>query len=180
MIYRYGELKDKGLDNYNIKKKVEQKQLFKIEKGLYSDKKTYSQLEYIVKKYPNIIFTSESAFFYLELTDVIPSKYFVATPNNVSKIDNKKIEQIFMSNHLFEIGKIQKNYNNVKINIYNRERMLIELIRNKNSITFDYYKEIINNYREIADELDMSLLADYLEYFTNGKSIFKIIHREVF
>ena len=58
MIYRYGELKDKGLDNYNIKKKVEQKQLFKIEKGLYSDKKTYRQLEYIVKKYPNIIFTS--------------------------------------------------------------------------------------------------------------------------
>lgn len=48
-----------------------------------------------------------------------------------------------MTNHLFEIGKSQINYNNVQINIYNKERMLIELIRNKNTIPFDYYKEII-------------------------------------
>lgn len=38
MIYKYGELKDKGLNNYNIGKKVENKELYKIEKGLYSDK----------------------------------------------------------------------------------------------------------------------------------------------
>ena len=85
-----------------------------------------------------------------------------------------------MANHLFKIGKSQINYNNVQINIYNKERMLIELVRNKNSIAFDYYKEIIINYREIADEIDMSLLAEYLEKFTNGKNIFEIIHREVF
>lgn len=38
--------------------------------------------------------------------------------------------------------------------------MLIELIRNKNTFAFDYYKEIISNYRKIANEIDMSLLAD--------------------
>ena len=85
-----------------------------------------------------------------------------------------------MANHFFETGKSELNYNNVKINIYNKERMLIELIRNKNTISFDYYKEIIGNYREIVDEIDMSLLADYLECFANGKNIFEIIHREVF
>lgn len=85
MIYKYRELKDKGLDNYNISKKVENKELYKIEKGLYSDTEKYNHLEYIVKKYSNTIFTSESAFFYLGLTDVIPNKYFLATPNNVVK-----------------------------------------------------------------------------------------------
>lgn len=174
------ELKGKGLDNYNISKKVENKELYKIEKGLYSDTEKYNHLEYIVKKYPNSIFTLESAFFYLGLTDYIPSKYFLATKHNAKKIVNDKIEQIFMANHFFETGKSELNYNNVKINIYNKERMLIELIRNKNAITFDYYKEIIGNYREIADEIDMSLLADYLENFSNGKNIFEIIHREVF
>ncbi len=34
------------------------------------------------------------------------------------------------------------------INIYDKERMLIELIRNKNQMAFDYYKEIISNYRK--------------------------------
>ena len=161
-------------------KKVENKELYKIESGLYSNTEKYNPLEYIVKKYPNSIFTSESAFFYLGLTDYIPSKYNLATKHNAKKIENDKINQIFMANHLFEIGKSELNYNNVTVNIYNKERMLIELIRNKNVFGFDYYKEIITNYREIADEIDMSLLADYLEKFTNGKNIFEIIHREVF
>lgn len=180
MIYKYGELKDKGLDNYNISKKVANKELHKIESGLYSDTEKYNPLEYIVKRYPNSIFTSESAFFYLGLTDYIPSKYFLATKHNAKKMLNDKIEQIFMANHLFEIGKSQINYNNVQINIYNKERMLIELIRNRNTFAFDYYKEIISNYRECADEINMSLLADYLECFANRKNIFEIIHREVF
>ena len=180
MIFSYKELKNQGLDNYKINKKLENKELYKIEIGLYSDTEKYNQLEYVVKKYPNSIFTSESAFFYLGLTDYIPSKYFLATKHNAKKIENDKIEQIFMANHFFETGKTEMNYNNVNINIYNKERMLIELVRNKNSIAFDYYKEIISNYREIADEIDMSLLAEYLEKFTNGKNILEIIHREVF
>ena len=180
MIYTHKELKNKGMSNYNINKKVENKDLYKIENGLYSDTEKYNQLEYIVKKYPNSIFASESAFFYLGLTDYIPSKYFLATKHNAKKIENGKIEQIFIANHFFEIGKSQINYNNIQINIYDKERMLIELIRNKNIFAFDYYKEIINNYREIADEIDMSLLTDYLECFANGKNIFEIIHREVF
>ena len=31
MIYTHRELKDKGLDNYNINKKVKNKELYKIE-----------------------------------------------------------------------------------------------------------------------------------------------------
>ena len=71
-------------------------------------------------------------------------------------------------------------YNNVKINVYNKERMLIELIRNRNLMQFDYYKEIISNYRECVDEIDMSMLADYLKKFTNEKNIFEVMQREVF
>ena len=56
MIYKYGELKGKGLDNYNISKKVANKELYKIEKGLYSDTEKYNHLEYIVKKYPKYYF----------------------------------------------------------------------------------------------------------------------------
>ena len=171
MIYTHRELKNKGLDNYNINKKLKKKELYKIEKGLYSEAKAYNHLEYIVKKYQNSILTSESAFFYLGLTDYIPSRYFLATKNNAIKIENEKVKQIFTSDNLFEIGKSELYYNGVKIKIYNKERMLIELVRNKNSIEFDYYKEIINNYREIADELDINLLTNYLEYFSNGKKI---------
>ena len=45
---------------------------------------------------------------------------------------------------------------------------------------FDYYKEIISNYRDIAYELDMTKLEEYLDYFNNGNNLFAIIQREVF
>ena len=180
MIYSYKELKDKGLDGYNINKKVKNKELYKIDKGVYSDTKDYNRLEYVVKKYHNVIFTNESAFFYLGLTDSIPSKYFVASAHNSKKITKDSIKQLFMSNSLFEIEKSQIVYNGVKINIYNRERMLIELVRNRNKISFDLYKEIINNYRDIEEKINMKLLTEYIKNFSNKRKIFEVISREVF
>lgn len=47
---------------------------YQIEKGIYSDKKNVHYLEVIAKKYPQAIITRESAYYYHNLTDVIPDK----------------------------------------------------------------------------------------------------------
>ena len=47
------------------------------------------------------------------------------------------------------------------IRVYNRERMLIELLRNKATIPFDLYKEILLNYRKILPKLDIQKIQDY-------------------
>ena len=41
-----------------------------------------------------------------------------------------------------------------EVNIYDKERMLIELVRNKKNIPYDMYKEIVNNYRKIIESLN--------------------------
>ena len=179
MIYSYKELK--ALNNQKqIKKLLETKELFRIEKGYYSDRKHYDNLELITKKYPNAIFTAESAFFYWGLTDYIPDKYYLATANNIKSIQDDNIKQFFITNDFFEIGKTKLNYNGVEINIYDKERMLIELAKNKNIIAYDYYKELIIIYRNILEDLDISKLAKYLKHFKNGDNILETIHREVF
>ena len=66
------------------------------------------------------------------------------------------------------------------INIYDRERLLIELIRKKKQIPFDYYKEIISNYRAIVDELDMYKIEEYLTLFKNDINLSNILQMEVF
>ena len=58
--------------------------------------------------------------------------------------------------------------------------MLIELIKNKNNISYDYYKEIIGNYRKIKNELDIYKLQEYTSVYFNGEKIMKIIQDEVF
>ncbi len=41
-------------------------------------------------------------------------------------MNDKNIKQVFIPNDLFEFGKTQIEVENVKINIYDEERMLVE------------------------------------------------------
>lgn len=181
MIYKYSELLKKGIYNSDIeiKKAINEKKLFKTDFGLYSDKKINSKLEIMSKKYENYIFNSDSAFFYHGLTDNIPLKYYIASKRGSQKIKNEDIVQTFMDDKYFEIGDTFIFYNNVKLRIYDKERMLIELVRNKNSISYDMYKEIINNYRNIINSLNLLKLQDYLNKFKDGEKYLKIIQEEV-
>ncbi len=43
---------------------------------------------------------------------------------------------------LYNLGKTEIDYEGIKINIYDKERMLINLDRNKNKLGYDLYKEI--------------------------------------
>ena len=181
VIYRYKELIKNGIYNNDkkIKEALVEQKLFKIEYGLYSDKKNNSKLEIISKKYENLIFNSDSAFVYHGLTDNIPLKYYLASGRKSRKINDNDIVQSFIEEKYFDIGDSFIYYNNIKIRIYDKERMLIELVRNKNKISYDMYKEIINNYRDIIDSLNILKLQGYLEKFNDGEKYMKIIQEEV-
>lgn len=180
MIINYKEALKKYGNKYKLIKAIENKEIYKIEKGYYSDTKYYSQIEYITKKYPKAIFTFQSAYLYLGLSDYIPSEYYIATTRNSKSITLNNVKQTYESLKYFGLGKTSLSVNGVAINIYDKERMLIELVRRQNKIPFDYYKEIITIYRDIIDELDMNKLMDYIEVFDNSESILETLNREVF
>lgn len=180
MIYNYKEVKEKYKTYYKINKALKEKEIYKIEKNIYADTQNVNYLEIISKKYPNAIFTMDSAFYFHNLTDVIPSKINLAIERNSSRIKDNKINQVLTIKKLFEIGKTQINIEGVTINIYDKERMLIELIRSKKQIAFDYYKEIISNYRKIINKLDISKIEEYIEMFPHEEHIYESLQREVF
>lgn len=180
MLYNYSELLAKYQSDYQIKKAVNKKEIYKIEKGIYSDVLSVHYLEIINKKYPYAVITSFSAYYYYNLTDVIPDKIYLSTDRNNRMIYSNKIKQIRMKDELYNLGKTQIEYEGIKINIYDKERMLIDLARNKNQIGYDLYKEIIANYRKQVTTLDTQKIEEYLQYLVNGDKIFEIIQDEVF
>ena len=139
MLYFRNELDKNKYSTYQLNKAIKEKKMFKVDKGLYSDIEFVNPLDIINKKYPNAIFTSDSAYYFHDLTDVIPDYFYLATKRTDSRINDKNIKQVFIPNDLFELGKTQAEIENVKVNIYDEERMLVELIRKKNTIPFDYY-----------------------------------------
>jgi len=180
MLYFRSELLDKYDSTYKLKKALKNNEIFKVQNGLYSDKKYVGTVEIISKKYPNAILTSGSTFYYQDLTDVIPNVYYLATSRNFTRIKDKNIKQIFVPNKILNIGTTTMKIENAKVNIYNKERMLVELVRKKNQIPFDYYKEIIANYRRCIDTLDVYKIQEYIAIFPNEVSLFDTIQREVF
>ena len=179
MLLSYQECIEKYGTDYKIKKSVQDGELFVMEKGIYSDKRYVSELEIISKKYPNAILTLNSAFYYYGLTDTIPSFYHVATPKNARKISDARVKQIYENSEAFDMGKTIINYEGIDILIYNKERLLVELIRNKHKFSFDLYKELINNYRKIIHELDISVITEYVYELPKKKMVMEIIRREV-
>lgn len=67
----------------------------------------------------------------------------------------KSIYQIRMQNKLYELGITTIEYDGTIIKIYDKERLLIDLARNKNQIVYDLYKEIVTSYREKVDLINM-------------------------
>ena len=179
MVYTYKECIELFGSHYALAQAISLKKIFKIKEGIYSNAKKPKLLEIFVKEHNDAVFTLESAFYYFGISDVIPDNYVVATDKDASKYKENYIQQYFINGGLINIGVTQITYNGVNIKIFNKERLLIELIRYKNKIPFDYYKEIINYYRNHLNDIDLSLVAEYLDSFPKKKLITKTIQLEV-
>ena len=180
MVYNYQEVLKIFGNRNNLEVAIKNRKIYRIDRGIYSDNKVVNPLIVVSKKYPKAIITMDSAFYYYDLTDIIPNKVYLATNRKSNCIKNEKIEQIFMSQEILTQGKTQVIIDDCLVNIYDKERLLIELIRKKGKIPFDYYKEIINNYREIKEALDMYKIEEYVSLFKNKFSLYDILQREVF
>ena len=86
MLYSYSQCIEMLGTDRKIKKAIHNGQLFKIEKGIYSDTKYVSELAVISMKYPNAIFTLNSAFYYHALSKLTISVF--AIPNDIIMSNN--------------------------------------------------------------------------------------------
>ncbi len=179
MILTYQECIDKYGNDYQVKKEIGSGKLFMKEKGIYSTLRNASELDVIMRKYPKAVCTGKSAFYFHSLTDVIPDYYYLATRRTDTRIRDPRVRQSFLKDDIFENGIMEMQYNNSNIRIYDRERMLVELMRFRSKIPMDYYKEIIQNYRRLSYELDFGLVEDYADMFKNGARLMNMIQMEV-
>jgi len=179
MLLSYYDCEVKYGNQYQIKKALETERLYKIQPGIYAYAPQVSDLEIISFKYEQAVFTMDSAFYYHNLTDVIPDKYHLATSKDAYKIGSRRIKQHFHRDKTFSIGKTTILHGSTTIRIYNKERMLIELIRNKKSLPFDYYKGIIKSYRSIVQTMDIESLQKYIISFPKQNHIWEAIELEV-
>lgn len=171
-------LKKYGSD-YFIRQNINMGKLHRMDKHLFSENAHVPEWAVVTRKYPKAIVTMLSAFYHYELTDVIPDVYDLATDRDASKIADGRVRQFFVPKNIFKTGLTSAERSGYSFRIYNRERMLIELLRYKNKLPFDLYKEILRNYRKIIRQLDIQKIQDYALAAPKSSMILNALQMEV-
>lgn len=180
MFFSYKECIERFKNDYFLEKALSESKLYKVEKGIYSDTPTWRDIAFIAYKNKNAVFTMNSAFYYQDLTDSIPENYYLGTHRDAAKIKDSNVKQYFYPDETLMLGVEEKTVYGTLIKVYSKERMLVELIRHKNKLPFDYYKEIISNYRNKVYELDEEWFEENISKFPASKKIFDTIQLEVY
>ena len=158
---------------------MNRKEIFKIERGIYADKPHVSPFSILYKKYPEGILTLDTAYFIHGLTDVVPTKIYFATRRNATRLSNPSIIQVYSDDRFLDAGKTNMLYEGEPIQIYNLERLLVEVMRCSRSMALDYYKEIIISFRKCINQLDIHRVEEYIMLFERNNYLFDILQREV-
>ena len=164
---------------YQLAKAIERQEIFKIDEGVYSSDRFVSPSAVACFKYPNAVITMLDAFFYYGMTDTIPEKTDIAIPSSSRAPISESITVHYSPKGFHEQGIIIADDGGYPIRIYSKERMLIELLRNKNSIPYDLYKEVVLQYRSRIYSLDMRWIQDTLDGFPKADLIMRRLDEEI-
>ena len=165
--------------DYYIRQRVEAGELHRIGKGIFAEESFVPELALISWKYPKAVLTMLSAFYHYGLTDVIPDQYDLATDRDAAKIADPRIHQYFVPKESLLLGATSAEERGISFQIYDRERMLVELLRYKSKLPFDLYKEVLLNYRRIMPQLDIQKIQDYALAVPKSNMILNALQMEV-
>ena len=178
MIYSYSDLISIEKNERKAREAIASFKYRKIAPGLYTDSANgENYLNVIFNRYENITVTMQTAFEYYDLTDLNYGRYTIAFPHGSRIVKDEKMKQFFVEKDIYDIGRVKVKKNGFEFYIYNKERLLIELVRNKAKLPYDYYKEIVNSYRSLIrdGQIDTGLLLKYAKAFKRGNNIIEKI-----
>ena len=158
------EIENIGISKTLIPKLIKQKVLRKVAYGIYIDNNLIEDEFYILQqKFSNIIFSYNTACYLLNLSDRAPYKIDVTTLNHNNIGEDLEIH--YVSKDKFNIGitEIKSPYGN-PIKVYNAERCICDLLKNKNEVDIELYNKIIKNYFKQSKK-DLETLEEYAKIF---------------
>jgi predicted transcriptional regulator of viral defense system len=143
---------------------VAEGEIERIGRGVYVASDLLEDEMYIMqKKYPNLIYSHETALFLHELSDRTPFEYSATVPSGykvVSNISERfKIYYIKSDLHTMGVDEGKTSLGNT-IMVYNVERTICDILRSKNRIDVQIFSDALKRVAKIK-QIDSTLLIEY-------------------
>lgn len=162
-------MEEAGVSRTFLKSLVEEGFLDKESRGIYSLTDYFAdEYKVIQMRSKKAIFSYGTALYLLGLSDRTPHFFDVSVPQgcNVSRIkkDNPTLRFHYVKKEWWNIGitSIRTPFGGM-VNIYNKERCICDLIRNKNDVDIQLFTQALKDY--FKQKCDIRLLGKYGKVF---------------
>ena len=122
--------------------------LERVKQGVYQKSDTITDEFMKIQKNNNVIFSNTTALYFHNLTDKVPNTISITVPQGYNvlhitkKFKNLKIH--YVKKEIFESGKIETlSKMGAKIYIYDKERTICDIIKNKEKIDVDVFSKAL-------------------------------------
>ena len=142
------------------------------ERGVYTKKgKNVNNFFLIQQRYKTGIFSHNTALYFYHLTDRTPLKYDMTFKNNI-RVNDEIIQTHYIKQNKYEIGKTElKLQDKTVIKLYDLERTIIDILRDRNKIDLQIFNTAIKEYMKRKDK-NLLKLSRYAKEF-NVENILK-------
>ena len=121
-----------------------------------------------------MIFSNETALYLHDLTGRFPSVFSVTTESGYH-LRNKNLKIYYVKPELLYLGMIEKeNYFGNQVLVYDKERTICDIIKNKNRIEQQVYIEGLQNYF-LKGKPDLKKLARYAKTMGIQQKVMDIV-----
>lgn len=160
------ELKESKMYYQDIKQMIDNGLIERIKRGYYRwmDEFNGSEILFINRLFPDAVLCMETALFYYEYSDRNPAEWNLAIDKNTSKrraqIDYPFIKTYRVEFTLLSLGEIKGEIDLTEVHIYDRDRILCDVLRNMNRMDKEIFNKTTQNY-VIDPKKNVSKLMQY-------------------
>lgn len=158
------ELLNLNVTKQGIKKYVENGLIEKVSHGLYMDTKQFKDEYFIIqKKYPNVIFSYNTALHILNLTNRTPIIIDITLLRG--KTTRMKYNIHYVCEKYYSVGIIETTSpSGNPIKVYNAERCICDILRTEDEFDLELQNRVLNYYFN-SREKDIDKLLEYANIF---------------
>lgn len=159
------EVQKNDIHRQYIKQLEETGYLRKVSKGVYVEKeKEINEFFILGQKYKKGIFSHNTALYFYNLTDRTPIKIDMTFPSYIT-VHDRSIKIHYVQEEKHNLGlKIMRLQDGTTIQIYDMERTICDIIRDRNKIDPQIFNDAIKGYIK-KKEKNLILLYEYAEKF---------------
>lgn len=160
-IITTSEVEELGINSRILTRMIERGIIERVARGIFISVNTIEDTYFITQAIcKKGIFSHETALYFHDLCDRTPIRYQLTIPSyyNTKLLKDKSYDFFYLKDELYKIGIIEMKtpYGN-KVKVYDLERTICDIIRNKKKIEIALFTDAMKRYAERKDRNSIKL-----------------------